>query len=64
MMGMGFLRLNKMLAKHKWRRGKDEPTEEEQQESTKSSVTLWLAVMALMVIAVLVFALLHTRQIL
>lgn len=62
MMGMGFLRLNRMLAKHKWRRRNDEANEVEPQEATESSVTLWLTVMALVVVAVLVFAAVHTSR--
>ena len=64
MMGMGFLRLNRMLAKHKWRRGKNEAAEGESRESAESSVGLWLAVMAVVIASVLIFAAVHTRQIL
>jgi len=61
MMGMGFLRLNKMLAKHKWRR-KDVEEEDEPQESRESSLALWLVVMALLVLSVLIFGVWHTSQ--
>ena len=61
MMGMGFSRLNKMLAKHKWRR-KDVEEEEEPQERRKSSLSLWLVVMVLLVISVLIFGIRHASQ--
>ena len=61
MMGMGFLRLNKMLAKHKWHR-KDVEEEEQPQESRESSLALWLVVMALLVLSVLIFGIRHASQ--
>jgi hypothetical protein len=60
MMGMGFLRLNKLLAKHKWRR--KDTVEDEAQESRESSLALWLVVMALLVLSVLIFGVWHTSQ--
>jgi len=59
-MGMGFLRLNKMLAKHKWRR--KDTNEEETQEGRESSFSLWLVAMALLILSVLIFGIWHTSQ--
>jgi hypothetical protein len=60
MMGMGFLRLNKMLAKHKWHRKEIE--EEESQEHRESSLAVWLVVMALLVVSILFFGIRHASQ--
>jgi len=62
MMGMGFLRLNKMLAKHKWHRKDRDEDDDEAQKSEESSFGLWLAVMALVVLSVLIFGVVHTSQ--
>lgn len=56
MMGMGFLRLNKMLAKQKWHR-KEVEEEEESQQHRDSSLALWFVVMALLVVSILFFGL-------
>lgn len=61
MMGMGFLRLNKMLAKHKWHRREVEE-EAEPHEERESSLALWLVVMALLVILILFFGIRHASQ--
>lgn len=61
-MGMGFLRLNRMLAKHKWRRKKNVNDEDEGRESEESSLALWLVVLAAVVLSIVVFGLVHTRQ--
>lgn len=53
MMGMGFLRLNKILARHKWHRKND--NEREEQEYEGSSLSLWLVVIALIVVSALIF---------
>lgn len=47
MMGMGFLRLNKMLAKHKWHLKNTVEDEDESQESREGSFALWLVAMVL-----------------
>lgn len=64
MMGMGFLRLNRMLAKHKWQRKAGDESEETDPERRDSSLAPWLAVMALVLAAVLIFAVVHTSRIL
>ena len=62
MMGMGFLRLNKILAKHRWRRRVDDDAEEKSGEQRKSSIALWLAVMAILVISVVIFGAVHSSK--
>jgi len=62
MMGMGFLRLNKVLAKHRWRRKNIDEHEDEAQESGDSSFALWLVVMALVVLSMVIFGVVHTSQ--
>ena len=61
MMGMGFLRLNKMLAKHKWHR-KQVEAEEKPQEHRESSLAIWLVVMVLLVVSILFFGIRHASQ--
>jgi hypothetical protein len=53
MIGMGLLRLNKLVAKQKWNR--KEAEEEETQDGRESSLAPWLVVMALLVISILIF---------
>ena len=61
MMGMGFLRLNKILAKHKWHHKQDE-AEEKPQEHRASSLAIWLVVMVLLVVSILFFGIRHASQ--
>lgn len=61
-MGMGFLRLNRMLAKHKWHRKENVDDEDEAGKNGGSSFALWLTVMAVLVLSILVFGAIHTRQ--
>jgi hypothetical protein len=62
MMGMGFLRLNKILAKHRWHRKENAADEDEEGEYRGSSFTLWLLVLVILVLSILVIGVIHTRQ--
>ena len=70
MIGMGYLRLNRVLAKHKWSRkysdrndGGDEGTEVPE-EHRESPLVLWLVVMALVFLSLVVFGFVRIRQLL